>query len=77
MAKTVLHSARCIYVLGFGFDRNNCTRIGLEPQEFLGQRSEAAARIYADEEDRRKRASAAIRKLERRVTKNILKTKNV
>ena len=32
----------------------------------LGQQSEAAARIYADEEDRRKRASAAIRKLERR-----------
>jgi integrase len=43
----------------------------------LGQQSEAAARIYADEEDRTKRASAAIRKLERRRPQNIPSTKNV
>lgn len=29
-ARNAIKSATCFYVLGFGFDRNNCRRIGLE-----------------------------------------------
>jgi hypothetical protein len=53
---------------------------GCSPRDIasvLGQKSEAAARIYADEEDRRKRASTALKKLERRRPKNIAATENV
>jgi hypothetical protein len=32
--RTLVRSAQCIYILGFGFDRNNCARIGLEPGNF-------------------------------------------
>jgi hypothetical protein len=33
-ARNAIKSATCFYVLGFGFDRNNCRRIGLEQGVF-------------------------------------------
>jgi len=29
--RNIIYRAQCIYVLGFGFDRKNCERIGLDP----------------------------------------------
>ena len=32
--QSLVQEAQCLYVLGFGFDRNNCARIGFEPGNF-------------------------------------------
>jgi integrase len=53
--------------------------VGCDPRTIssvLGQRSEAAAKLYIEEEDRSRRAAAGIRKLEKR-SKNSLRTDTV